>query len=346
VEPDAPPPPHALASVADGVVVVGASAGGVEALVAFVGNLPISTRQAVCVVLHVSPSGTSAMPHILGRAARLPVHSPVDCDPLLGGHIYVAPPDHHLEIEPGRVRITQAPRENGHRPAIDATMRTAAEAYDGEVVGFVLSGSRDDGTAGLLAIKLHGGAAVVQDPDEALYDGMPSSAIAHVEVDAVLRLREMAGWLAHHRPDGSPNPGEGGHMDESQIPNGADPPRDDATGTRFTCPDCGGVLFAQEEAGLGRFRCSVGHVFSIESLSTAQAGQLEGALWAAVRALEDRAELLRHMAERSREGGRHHSAASFRGHADDAQARAALVRDAIAHAPRRVTADAEAGAAS
>jgi two-component system, chemotaxis family, protein-glutamate methylesterase/glutaminase len=332
--------------VADGVVVVGASAGGVEALMTFVGNLPPSTRQAVCVVLHVSPAGTSAMPHILGRAARLPVHSPADRDPLLGGHIYVAPPDHHLEIEPGRVRLTQAPRENGHRPAIDATMRTAAEAYAGEVVGFVLSGSRDDGTAGLLAIKLRGGAAVVQDPDEALYDGMPRNAIAHVDVDAVLPLGEMAGWLAHHRTDRPPNPGGGRPMDEPHVPHVADAPRSDATGTRFTCPDCGGVLFAQDEAGLGRFRCSVGHVFSIESLSTAQADRLEGALWTAVRALEDRAELLRHMADHCREGGRHRSAESFGGHADDAEARASVIRQAIEHSRPHVDADNEAEAAS
>lgn len=328
--------------MADGVVVVGASAGGVEALMAFVANLPLSTRQAVCVVLHVSPAGTSAMPHILGRAARLPVHSPADRDPLLGGHIYVAPPDHHLEIEPGRIRLTQAPRENGHRPAIDATMRTAAEAYAGKVVGFVLSGSRDDGTAGLLAIKLRGGAAVVQDPDEALYDAMPRSAIAHVDVDAVLPLGEMAGWLAHHRPDRPPNPGGGGHMDEPNVPHLADAPRNDATGTRFTCPDCGGVLFAQNEAGLGRFRCSVGHVFSIESLSTAQADRLEGALWTAVRALEDRAQLLRHMADHSREDGRHRSAESFGGHADDAEARAAVIRQAIEHSRPHVDDEAEA----
>jgi two-component system, chemotaxis family, protein-glutamate methylesterase/glutaminase len=110
------------------VVVVGASAGGVEALVSFVRALTADTRQAVCVVLHVSPAGTSAMPQILGRAARLPVHSPADGQPLLGGHIYVAPPDYHLEIEPGRVRLTQSPRENGHRPAIDATMRSASLA--------------------------------------------------------------------------------------------------------------------------------------------------------------------------------------------------------------------------
>jgi two-component system, chemotaxis family, protein-glutamate methylesterase/glutaminase len=346
VEPDAPAPPHTLASVADGVVVVGASAGGVEALVAFVGTLPMSTRQAVCVVLHVSPAGTSAMPRILARAARLPVHSPADRDPLLGGHIYVAPPDHHLEIEPGRIRLTQAPRENGHRPAIDATMRTAAEAYDGKVVGFVLSGSRDDGTAGLLAIKLRGGAAVVQDPGEALYDGMPSNAIAHVDVDAVLPLGEMAGWLAHHRPSGPPTPGGGAHMDDPKVPHIADPPREDADGTRFTCPDCGGVLFAQDEAGLRRFRCSVGHVFSIESLASGQASRLEGALWTAVRALEDRAQLLQHLAQRSREGGRHRSAASFGDQADDAEARAAVIREAIERARPHVTADDEAEAVS
>jgi len=198
VDPVAASPPHALASVADGVIVVGASAGGVEALARFVRTLPFATRQAVCVVLHVSPAGTSAMPDILGRAACLPVHSPADGDPLLGGHIYVAPPDHHLEVERGRVRLTQTPRENGHRPAIDATMRSAALAYAGAVAGFVLSGTRDDGTAGLQAIKEHGGTAVVQDPDEALYPGMPRNAIDHLDVDAVLPLADMAQWLAQH----------------------------------------------------------------------------------------------------------------------------------------------------
>jgi two-component system chemotaxis response regulator CheB len=300
--------------------------------VTFVRALPAETRQAVCVVLHVSPAGTSAMPHILGRAARLPVHSPTDGDPLLGGHIYVAPPDHHLEVERGRVRLTQAPRENGHRPAIDATMRSAAEAYDGTVVGFVLSGSRDDGTAGLLAIKRRGGAAVVQDPEEALYPGMPSSAIEHVKVDAVLPLAQMAGWLAHHRHDGPPSPGGVRVMDDPETPSIADPPREDATGTRFTCPDCGGVLFEQVEGGLVRFRCSVGHVFSIESLAAGQAHELEGALWTAVRALEDRAELLRRLSARADQSDHRRSAHAFEEQASDAERRAGLVRDAIEHA--------------
>jgi two-component system chemotaxis response regulator CheB len=329
VEPVAPSTSHALASVADGVLVVGASAGGVEALVTFVRALPAGTRQAVCVVLHVSPEGTSAMPNILGRAARLPVHNPTDGDPLLGGHIYVAPPDHHLEVEPGRVRLTQAPRENGHRPAIDATMRSAAASYGGAVIGFVLSGSRDDGTAGLLAIKRRGGSAVVQDPEEALYPGMPRNAIAHVDVDAVLPLAQMAAWLAHKRHDDPADPGGVRARQDPETPATAGPPKQEATGTRFTCPDCGGVLFEQEEGGLTRFRCSVGHVFSIESLAAGQSHQLEGALWTAVRALEDRAELLRQLSARADSSGHQRSARAFEAQADDAEHRSRLVLDAI-----------------
>jgi two-component system chemotaxis response regulator CheB len=332
--------------VADGVVVVGASAGGVEALVAFVSALPADTRPAVCVVLHVSPAGTTAMPHILGRAARMPVHGPADGDPLLAGHIYVAPPDHHLEVEPGRVRLTQAPRENGHRPAIDATMRSAAAAYDANVVGVVLSGARDDGTAGLIAIKRRGGAAVVQDPNEALYPGMPNSAIAHADIDAILPLAQMASWLARHRP-GGPRPSGGvSAMNDPQTPSTADPPGDDAAGTRYTCPDCGGVLFEQEEGALTRFRCSVGHVFSIESLAAGQAHQLEGALWTAVRALEDRAELLRQLSARCRRDNQQHSAHAFAVQADDAERRSGLVRDAIEHAQLPVAPASEPRAAS
>jgi two-component system, chemotaxis family, protein-glutamate methylesterase/glutaminase len=135
-------------------------------------------------------------------------------------------------------------------------------------------------------------------------------------------------------------------MDDPRVPHLAEPPRSDASGTRFTCPDCGGVLFEQDEAGLTRFRCSVGHVYSIESLSSAQASQLEGALWTAVRALEDRAELLRKMARRSEGAGRERSAATFRAQADDADGRAALIREAVAQALPSARAAGEAEAAS
>jgi two-component system chemotaxis response regulator CheB len=243
----------------EAVVVAGASAGGVEALVQLVRSLPADFPHPVLVVLHVAPTGTSVLPAILSRACRLVVGSPADGEELRPGHVYVAPPDRHLVVADARLRLSQTPRENGHRPAIDATMRTTASAYDGATIGIVLSGSRDDGTAGLMAIKASGGTAIVQDPDEALYPSMPLSALAHVEADAVLPVRAMAAWI----------------------------------------------------------------------LSSAQAEALETALCAAVRSLEDRAALLRRLANRGRANEHLRSAAHFERQAEEGLARARTVREAI-----------------
>jgi two-component system chemotaxis response regulator CheB len=319
------------------VVVAGASAGGVEALIQFIGSLPLGFPCAVLVVLHVAPAGTSVLPSILARAARVPVAAPGDGDALRDGHVYVAPPDRHLLVEEGCLRLSQAPRENGHRPAIDPTMRSAARHYGAGALGVVLSGSRDDGTAGLLAIKEHGGLALAQDPDEALYEGMPRSAIDHVAVDAVLPVGRMADWILGHMdaeqriftPDAKPgNPG-GSHL--GPEPSVAEPSVAETTGdgTRFTCPDCGGVLFERQEGVLERFECSVGHVFSIDSLAAAQADGLENALWAAVRTLEDRVTLLRRMAVRAHRSQHPRSARAFEGQARELAERANVIRSAI-----------------
>jgi two-component system, chemotaxis family, protein-glutamate methylesterase/glutaminase len=319
------------------VVVAGASAGGVEALVGLVRSFPPDFPHAVLVVLHVSPSGTSVLPAILGRACRLPVGAAVDGERLRPGHVYVAPPDCHLVVEDSHLRLSQAPRENGHRPAIDPTMRTAATEYDGATIGIVLSGSRDDGTAGLMAIKACGGTAIVQDPDEALYPAMPLSAMAHVEPDAVLRISAMASWILDHNRTTNGAPGSDPPMttdEPSDDPTmsltdmGDDPLASAAGGTRFTCPDCGGVLVERHEGALERFECSVGHVFSIESLSNGQAEALEGALWSAVRALEDRAALLTRLADRARINDQSR-AAMFETQAEEALERARTIREAI-----------------
>jgi two-component system chemotaxis response regulator CheB len=326
------------------VVVAGASAGGVEALVELVRSLPSDFPYAVLVVLHVAPTGTSVLPAILARACALAVASPADGELMRPGHVYVAPPDTHLVVEDSHLRLSQAPRENGHRPAIDPTMRSAAANYDGDTIGIVLSGSRDDGTAGLMAIKANGGTAIVQDPEEALYPAMPLSAMAHVETDAVLPIKSMAAWILKHRP--TPEGETKGDPRVSANESGDDPrltaveggstetPRSAAgDGTRYTCPDCGGVLFERHEGNLERFQCSVGHVFSIESLSSAQAEALENALWAAVRSLEDRAALLQRLAARARNNAHTRSANTFERQAEDALDRAATIREAIQGAP-------------
>jgi two-component system chemotaxis response regulator CheB len=319
------------------VIVVGASAGGVEALLALVSSLPRDFPHPMLIVLHVSPAGTSLLPAILARACRLEVSSAADGAPLRPGHVYVAPPDSHLLVEDAHVRLSQAPRENGHRPAIDPTMRTAAASYDDATIGIVLSGSRDDGTAGLIAIKARGGTAIVQDPDEALYPAMPRSAIAHLEPDAVLPIAAMADWIRRHHSNGNPGGGGGMGLEENTddprlaIAEHSDEAPHSATGrgTRFTCPDCGGVLFERHEGNLERFECSVGHVFSIESLSNAQAEALENALWAAVRSLEDRAAMLKRLAGRASAGSHRRSATMFERQAEEALDRARTIRDAI-----------------
>jgi two-component system chemotaxis response regulator CheB len=298
-------------------VVVGASAGGVEALVRFVASLPPGFPAAVLVVLHVSATGTSVLASILARAGRLPVATAQDGEPLAPGRLYVAPPDRHLLANGGRVQLTQTPRENGHRPAVDPTMRSAAQTAGGRTAGVILSGSRDDGTAGLLAIKRAGGVAVVQDPEEALYEGMPRNAIEHVDVDAVLRVDDIGAWLRGSAFEDHP-PGE-------QVLDGH--PR--GLGTRFTCPDCGGVLFEHVDGTLVRFACSVGHAYSIEALAGGQGHELENVLWAAVRALEDRAVLLGRLADRARGSGQHRSAETFAAEAIRVRERSQVIREAI-----------------
>ena len=178
------------------VVVVGASAGGVEALSSLVAALPADLDAAVFVVLHVRPSGPSMLPHILARHARLEVVAPRGGEPIRHGRVYVAPPDRHLLLTPHRVRLGAGSAEGGHRPGIDTLFRSAAEAFGERVIAVVLTGTRNDGSAGLVEVKRHGGLALVQDPAGAAHPGMPESAIAAVDVDEILGLEEMGPALA------------------------------------------------------------------------------------------------------------------------------------------------------
>ncbi len=207
--PGASPQPvssHADGAASHDVVVIGASAGGVEVLKSVIASLPADYPGAIFVVLHIPPSVPSVLPTILRRASRLRCVTAVDGAPVEGGTVYVAPPNAHLLLEPGRVCVSPGPRENGHRPAVDPLFRSAAVAYGPRVVGVVLTGNLDDGTRGLLAITQRGGVAVVQDPTEADFPGMPQSAIANTPVHHVLRAADIGVLLATLAPPGGSPP--------------------------------------------------------------------------------------------------------------------------------------------
>src|SRR5438477_682491 len=177
------------------IVVIGASAGGMQALEAVAAGLPADLPAAVFVVWHLAPGVRSVLPMVLNRASRIPALYPKDGDPIEPGRIYVAPNDHHLLIERGYVRVAKGPKENRFRPAVDPLFRSAAYLYSTRVIGVVLSGALDDGTAGLWAIKLRGGTAVVQDPADALHRSMPINALDNVEVDYKLPVAEIGPLL-------------------------------------------------------------------------------------------------------------------------------------------------------
>jgi two-component system, chemotaxis family, protein-glutamate methylesterase/glutaminase len=318
-----------------GIVVVGASAGGVEALADLAGSLTSDLPAAVFVVLHLPAAGTSALPEILRRQGRLPAAHVKDGEPIRPGRIYVAPPDHHVLVRTGHVHLSRGPRENGHRPAVDPLFRSAAREYGTRVIGLVLSGALDDGTAGLLAIKSRGGVAVVQDPADALYPGMPGNALEHVEVDHVLAAASMGELLARLVADPAEPPTDAAPSDmrvevemegfSLEAMEGGHPGRPSG----FSCPDCHGVLWQIRDGGLERYRCRVGHAWSPQSLLTQQSEALEAALWVALRSLEERAALARRLAEPARRRGYSITATRFEEQAAEAQQAARLVRDLL-----------------
>ncbi len=322
------------------IVVVGASAGGVEALQELVRALPSGLPAAVLAVLHVPEGGISLLPHILSRAGPLPAVHAVDRAAIQPGRIYVAPPDFHLLVKDGRIAVVPGPKENGHRPAIDPLFRSAAVSFGPRVVGVVLSGTLDDGVSGLHAIKKRGGTAIVQDPREAAYASMPSHALEEVRgVDYVQPVAEIAATISRlarepvARPakpvpaHGNPHPNEEERDVEGDRQPAGDDPRVDGHSSVFSCPECGGVLWELDESGVLQFRCRVGHAYSPKALLSSQAAGVEDALWTAMRALREKADLLRRLSERMRAMGNSRSAESFASQASEAEIRAAVVRD-------------------
>jgi two-component system, chemotaxis family, protein-glutamate methylesterase/glutaminase len=305
------------------LVVVGASAGGVGTLEGLVGRLPDDLGVAVLVVLHVPSSGVSVLADILDRACSLPVRRAQDGVELERSRILVAPTDHHLLVEGTRVALSRGPLVNGHRPAVDPLFESAARIYGPRVL---LSGTLDDGVAGLGAIKQEGGVTAVQDPDQAPYPGMPQAAIEAAVADYVLSTGDLARLLASAGTGGA-GPLRPVGAGEARVI--ADDSQGPAVLSALTCPNCGGALWEHQRNGVVQFECRVGHQYSPASLFEVQGEALDDALWAAHRALLERADLARRMARRLRRSTLEESALRYDRTAEEAEKRAGILNEAL-----------------
>jgi two-component system chemotaxis response regulator CheB len=320
------------------IIVIGASSGGIGALKELVAGLPGDLKASVFITLHVAPYSLGILPEILEQAGSLRASNAKDWERIEPGHIYVAPPDHHLLVEAsGYMRVTRGPRENRFRPAVDPLFRSAAHAFGPRVVGVILTGWLDDGTAGLWAVKERGGTAIVQHPDDSFAPAMPLNAIKHVEVDHILPLKDIAPLLA--RLTETPAREEGGRpvseeMEtevkiagednalESGIMKWGDP-------SVYACPECHGVLLQLKEGNNMRFRCHTGHAYSVDSLLAEFTEKTEESLWSAIRAIEEGVLLMREMAKHFGERHNGTDAEALLTKADESQRRAELVRQTV-----------------
>lgn len=316
-----------------GIVVIGGSAGAVESVMALGGALPGDLDAAVLIALHVSPSAPSVLTELIGRRSALAVSSAIDGDEIVPGRIYVAQPDLHLVVEAGRIKLGRGPRENGHRPAVDPLFRTAARIYRNRVIGVVLSGNLDDGSSGLREIRACGGRAIVLDPADCAFAGMPSNAIDVAGADAVVPAAELAPTVVEFvrqvaRQASSPVP-ESGDISTGGQHAMMEDEREIGRPSAFGCPDCGGVLWEYDDGQLARFRCRVGHAYNEEALLEAQNEGIERAMWAALRALEESAEQAGRIVERMQQRGHTGIAQRFTSRAQEYAARAEIIRRAL-----------------
>lgn len=321
------------------IFVVAASAGGVTALQSLCKDLPEDLNASIFIVQHISPASRSMLPAILDRVSPLQVTSPQDGEQIRPGHVYVAPPDHHMLVKRGHVLIRRGPKENRTRPAADPLFRSAAVAYGPRVTGLVLTGMLDDGTAGLLAVKRCGGIAVVQDPDDAAWPDMPRHAMQKVAVDHCLPMDMLPALIARlsREPAGPrvPIPQEieleAYIAEQEMIAMIEEHDGNSISGkpSMLTCPDCGGALMEVQDGPLLRFRCHVGHAYSPATLVEAQGEAFEQALWMALRTHNERIKLYSRMMENAEAQGKPHTAAKWSEAMNEAQSHVDLLRTVL-----------------
>ena len=332
---DAQAPQRTEAATGHDLIVVGASAGGIPALSTLFASLPADLPATILVVFHLAPDSGALLPRMLGNASALPVSIAEDRAPLLHGEVRVAPAGRHLLVEAGVMRVVRGPRENRFRPAIDPLFRSAAWAYGPRVIGVLVSGMLNDGSAGLWAIKTCGGIAVVQDPSDALYSDMPQHALDSLPVDHCLPVAAMGALLADLSRQPAPLSVDSSAAEQMRIETQmASQSNETDIGTMnrigklspFTCPSCHGSLWEVFDDYVLRFRCHTGHGFSADSLEIEQNEEYEGALFGALRALEENSRLARSVADRSRQHAHEQVARIYDDKADEADRSAEIIR--------------------
>src|SRR5688572_2643975 len=338
------------------IVVVGASAGGMEALQKLVARLPSDFPGSVFVVWHLAPGAKSMLPQILSKSGPLKAVHPQDGDRIEPGRIYVAPNDHHMLLEKGYIRVTKGPKENRFRPAVDPLFRSAAYVYGPRTIGVVLTGALDDGTAGLWTIKLRGGTAIVQEPEDALIRSMPLSALEHTAADyqrPAAEIGELLGRLVLE--EAGPEPALSGDESEKmrreiRIAEGADGLEENLMRfgelSPFTCPECRGVLTLLREGSVVRFRCHTGHAVSANTLLYQTSEIVEEKLWDGVRALDETVMLLNTLGEQLARTGDTRAAEQCFDKAREAHERAQAIREVAKQNEELSTDGLRAGAAS
>lgn len=312
------------------IIVIGASAGGLSALRRLFADLEPTLSATIFAVVHTSPAFPSYLAPLLAKSSSLPVKFAAD-GPFLPGVIYVAPPDHHVVVERRAMTLSHGPRENRSRPAIDVTLRSAAISHGRAVIGVVLTGMLDDGTAGLFYVKRHGGIAIVQDPQDAEFPSMPANALEHVRVDYALPLDQVGPLLNRlSRQELAAN-------EVANFPratNGAEAlmieqDKESSNLTGYTCPECHGPISRIEDGSPIRFRCRVGHAFGLNSLAEAQGEYTEQVVWSALQALEAKAEIEENLLHDAQAAGDDAKVVALKKRVDDTRRGIALFAEVL-----------------
>lgn len=287
------------------VVVIGTSAGGLNALKKLIGQLHKDFPLPLLVVRHISADATgNVLLNVLNKINTIKCQHAESGNNLEPGNLYLAPSDHHLMIgEDQKILVTKGAQENRYRPAIDPLFRSAAVEFGAGVIGILLTGYLDDGTAGMKAIKRCGGICIVQDPEEADYPAMPKNALINGEIDYCLPISEMGSLLYQLIPQklqkNIPVPKD--ILIETKIAERvlSDLASVNKVGHQvpFNCPGCGGVLWKVEKDSNLRYRCHVGHAYTAASLLADQTKKIEETMWTALRMFEERKNLLTTMAQ-------------------------------------------------